>query len=537
MSSLKRFFTLVCLLLLMGLSSSSYGAGAFQEQEQSETIRRILALTYPEGPTLGIKFGGTHRLPQASGEAKVERKRGTTEIELELDELKPATLFGGDYATYVLWAVSPEGLLDNLGELILRGNRSKLNVTTSLEKFGMFVTAEPHFLVDLPSRFVVLENTRPTRELGLVSEAGVKYQGFQGIYHFVHESLARMPEAKGEVRTHLESAQIAVELARRARAGEFAAEEFQNALASLRQFERAGPLGRGNEMLSGHKVVREAVEAQKLAEERAFQASLDAERAAYAEELSGLEDEISEAKDAADKAALEAERKALEAEIETRARLAAEARASAASRYADEMARQARLADEASRRAAAQRRQAEEEARKMAAAKLAAERDAEEARLQRERAREQLGNALARVAEVRDTARGLIVSLPSILFDFDRATLRPEGRETLAKIVGILHFVEGYDLSIEGHTDNVGSEEYNQKLSERRAQGVNDYLVANGVSADLLKATGYGESKPLTSNDNSQGREKNRRVEIVFVDPEQAEAPVSEKITIPIDQD
>ncbi len=116
MSSLKRFFTLVCLLLLMGLSSSSYGAGAFQEQEQSETIRRILALTYPEGPTLGIKFGGTHRLPQASGEAKVERKRGTTEIELELDELKPATLFGGDYATYVLWAVSPEGHFIDFGQ-------------------------------------------------------------------------------------------------------------------------------------------------------------------------------------------------------------------------------------------------------------------------------------------------------------------------------------------------------------------------------------------------------------------------------------
>lgn len=161
-------------------------------QESSVQVRQILALTYPEGPTISVRFQGTSRLPGASGEAKVERKKGMTEIEIELDEMKPATAFGGDYNTYVLWIVSPEGQVDNVGEFILQGNRSKLDVSTPLETFGMLVSAEPHFLVGLPSRFVVLENTEPTVDLGPLKVSELRYRGHEGIYRFDNESLAEV---------------------------------------------------------------------------------------------------------------------------------------------------------------------------------------------------------------------------------------------------------------------------------------------------------------------------------------------------------
>jgi hypothetical protein len=185
-------------------------------------VRHSLGLTYPEGTTLSVKFRGTQRLPKASGEAKVETKKGATEIEIELDEMKPAYYFGGDYNCYVLWIASPEGHVDNAGEFILEGNRSKLNVSTPLETFGMFVTAEPHFLVRTPSRFVVLENTRPTRDIAPIKTAQIEYRGFEGVYNYSQETLVQDPEAKGEVRVELRQARTAVELAEQAGAAEFA---------------------------------------------------------------------------------------------------------------------------------------------------------------------------------------------------------------------------------------------------------------------------------------------------------------------------
>jgi outer membrane protein OmpA-like peptidoglycan-associated protein len=126
--------------------------------------------------------------------------------------------------------------------------------------------------------------------------------------------------------------------------------------------------------------------------------------------------------------------------------------------------------------------------------------------------------ALGLVAETRETARGIIVNLPDILFDFNRATLRPQAREVLSKIAGIMLVARGYQLKVEGHTDNIGSDDYNQKLSEKRAQAVRDYLASSGLSADIITAQGFGESQPIASNTKPAGRQKNRRVEIVIED-------------------
>jgi len=503
--------------LWVGSSIASGQTSRTAADARKVMIRQILALTYPEGPTIGVKLEGTSRLPGARGEAKVERKKGATEIEIELDEMKPASLFGGDYNTYVLWIVSPEGKVDNLGEFILQGNRSKLNVSTPLETFGVFVTAEPHSLVSLPSRFVVMENTRPTDEIRPLKVSSIEYRGFDGIYNFLNESLAQAAEAKGEVRAHLEAARTAVVLAERAAAEKFAAAELTRAREALRRAEAevASGASSGRQMLLGQEVVRLAVEAQDLAEERALEAGLKAERLARAQEIGLLEREIKESRTEADRAKAEAKQRALQAEMEARVRREAQ-------RRADEAAERAVKAEERADEMARAKLQADQ-------AKREAQQEAAQARLEREEARANLQLALGQVAQVRESARGLIVSIPNVLFSSGQATLRPEGREILAKISGVLLIADGYSLSVEGHTDRIGGDQLNQALSEKRAQGVAAYLVEQGVPSDRIAARGFGESVPIASNETETGRQVNRRVEIVIQDKADVASRVGDK--------
>lgn len=467
-----------------------------------------MAISYPEGPTLGVKFNGTHRLPKATGEAKVERKRGRTDIEIRLDEMKPAAFFGGDYSTYVLWIVSPEGQVDNVGEFVLRGNNGKLNVTTPLQTFAMFVTAEPHYLVSVPSRFVVVENTRPKHNITgeMLSVSTIKYRGYDGVYNHSQETLVGDPEAKGETRSDVKQALVSVRLAERAGAKEFAAAELAKAREALDKTMEASEANIDPKqlMVMGHETVRLAVEAQKLTEERSFQAALDNERKSRAREIDSLKTSIGQAQTDADRARLEAEQKALALEIERNARQNAQAKAN----------------EEALRR-----QQAEAKADELAKAKLAADfkagaatQDAEKARLERDQARARMQAALTAIVETRETARGIVVNLPDILFDVDKATLKPQTREILSKICGIMQVVGEYDLSIEGHTDSTGGDEHNQKLSENRAKSVFDYLSGCGLKSNAMASKGFGEVQPIASNETNDGRQKNRRVEIVIQD-------------------
>ncbi len=508
----KRALPLTVVLVLVG--------GMLSAQPGSET-RETLALTYPEGPTLSIKMRGTERLPRANGEAKVERKKGITEIEIELDEMKPARYFGGDYNTYVMWVVSPEGLTANLGEFILQGNRSKLNVSTSFATFGMFVSAEPHFLVRTPSRFVVIENSRPTRDVGLVTTSRIKYRGYEGTYNSWRETLADIPEIREKLRPHVGEARTAVELARRAEAETYAPEEFQKALASLQEAEGAVErnVGQGNLMLLGHRTVRMAVEAEQLGTERAYDAALQAERNANAQRIDDLQEAISEAETQAERARLETQRRQLQLEMEQRARRqAAENAQLAAQRAAEAEARAQRAREEAARA----QRQAELAERSLSDARN----EIEQTQQELTEAQKRMRQALSTVVEIRETTRGLILNLPDILFDFGKSTLKPPAREIVSRMAGILLVSPDYGLRIEGHTDSVGSEEYNQKLSLKRAQAVRDYLEEAGLGSRILAVEGFGESKPVASNDTAKDRQKNRRVEIVIqeqsapVDPE-----------------
>ncbi|MDD5544096.1 MAG: DUF4398 domain-containing protein, partial [Acidobacteriia bacterium] len=239
----KANWKLTVLSLGVGMIWGMLPLGLAQTTEPVQAVkpvtgtRQSLAIQYPEGANLGVRFQGTFRDPEASGMAKVERLKGTTKIHIDLAGLKPAAFFGGDYNTFVLWTVSPEGHVDNVGEFILEGNKSKLNVTTHLETFGMFVTAEPHFLVSSPSRFVVLENSAPKQDItaGIIRTAEITYRGFDGSYNFDRESLENFNRTKGETRSDLAQAETSIDLAMRSGADKYAPKELAAAQEDLQK--------------------------------------------------------------------------------------------------------------------------------------------------------------------------------------------------------------------------------------------------------------------------------------------------------------
>jgi outer membrane protein OmpA-like peptidoglycan-associated protein len=150
----------------------------------------------------------------------------------------------------------------------------------------------------------------------------------------------------------------------------------------------------------------------------------------------------------------------------------------------------------------------------------AAEKEAERIRKEREDELNRLQEALQKIAETRRTAMGLVMNLDSnsIQFEFNKAVLQSMNRELLSRIAGILLTSKGYSITVHGHTDDVGSDAYNQELSERRAQAVRDYLVDAGIGAAIISTKGYGKSKPLVAAKTPQARAKNRRVEVEIVD-------------------
>ena len=231
-----------------------------------DATRETSAIAALQGTTTKVPLRSTERLPDAAGEAKVERKGGTTEVEVHLDAMKPASLFGGDYNTYVLWVVPPGGRAENLGELQLDGERATLAASTDATSFAVLVTAEPHFLVNAPSAFVVLEN-RPARQA-----PGIRYQLLEGVYNFERSSLDDVKPAKGRVHTEVKQAFTAVRLAQRAGAARFAPEELNEAQRALDEtfdlWRRR--VDRMEIATQAHETIRLALAAQRLAEDRAF---------------------------------------------------------------------------------------------------------------------------------------------------------------------------------------------------------------------------------------------------------------------------
>jgi len=497
--------------------------------------RTAKAINYRHrGGATKIDFAGTALLPSSSGQAKVESKQGYIEIEVEFRGLEPARKFGAEYLTYVLWAVTPDGRPANLGEVLLNGDRAKLNVTTKLQQFALIVTAEPYFAVSLPSDLVVMENELRKDTLGKVDEIDAKYELLQRGQYTKYTDVARLSALRADSRTPLEllEARNAMMIADSVQAEKYAPDSYQKAREALNRAEeyqsRKNPPKKPVAMMS-REAVQRAEDARAIAVIRADEERLAQERAAAAAREAAAKARAE--KEAQQRALAEAAQRDAEArrQSEEEARLRAEAARQRAVADAERSARQqaeaARLqAEEQARRLLAERetqlarqRAAEAEAQAETARQAVAEaqRLREEAERERQRLRQQLLDQLNIILETRDSARGLIVNMSDVLFDFGKYELRPGAREKLAKLSGIVLAHSGLKLAVEGHTDSIGSEEFNQKLSEQRAKSVRDYLVAQGLKEDSVTAEGFGKEFPVASNATNEGRQRNRRVEIV----------------------
>ena len=489
------------------------------------------------GGGIKIDFQGTDLMGQASGEAKVQNKGNRVEIEAKFMGLDEATKFGLEYLTYVLWAVSPEGRAVNLGEVVLKNGAGEVKAITDMQTFGMIVTAEPYFAVTQPGNTVVLENIVNLSTMSKVENINASYELIaRGSYSSTN---TRIENAIFGIdrKTPLElfEARNSVRIAHIALADKYAAPTLAKAEQQLRAAEETYARKSDKKAVeaAAREVVITAEEARVMAVKQ--KAEEDAQAKIAADKKAAEE---REAKARAD-AAAEAQRR-LEAEQARKQAEAAQAEAlrmkQEAEKAAAEAARQKEEADKARAAALAQQQAAEAEAeraaKEKAAAQAAAEQaardkaaaqaDAEKARqaaaqaeAEKAQLRAQLLAQLNSILQTRDSARGLIVNMSDVLFDFGSYTLKPGAREKLAKISGILLAHPGLTLQIEGHTDSVGTDEFNQQLSERRADSVRDFLAENGVPASSITARGFGKTQPVASNDTPEGRQRNRRVELV----------------------
>jgi outer membrane protein OmpA-like peptidoglycan-associated protein len=458
------------------------------------------------GGSTMIDFRGTDLMPDVTGHAKVEGKDGRLDIQLDLNKLSPASRFGGQFLTYVLWAITPEGRAVNLGEVLPREDgKEKVNVTTNLQAFGMIVTAEPYYSVLYPSDKVVAENIIRDTTKGFEEPINAKFDVLEGGQYIIDIPGDQLPSSQASVNVPLDllEARNAVVIAKAAGAQQYAADSLTKAEDMLQRAEDYYQRKQGRTPIgtAARGATQMAEDARVLTLRRIQQAKIDAERRANQEAQAKAEAEAAAAQQQAAQS---------------------QAQAAQAQAQADEDARRRAEAERAT--ADAQRQQAEAQAQQQqaqaaAAAALQAQNQAEQQRLeavhQREAMRARLLAQLNQVLQTRDTARGLIVSMPDVLFDFNQHTLKPEARERLAKISGIVLAYPDLKLEIDGYTDSVGSDEYNQTLSDKRAEAVRDYLVSSGVSMNSVTARGLGKSDPVADNSTAAGRPLNRRVEMI----------------------
>ncbi len=512
-----------------------------------------------------VGLQGTALLPRATGEARVESKQGTIKIDANMSKMSPATQFGPEYLTYVMWAITPEGRATNIGEVLLNGDKSHLNVTSELQSFGLIITAEPYFAVTQPSDVVVMENFIRKDTTGTIEELNAKFELLpRGLYTINVNPTGVQPIALNpKVPLELHEARNAVRIARWAGADRYAEETFHKAEIGLLNAEgyltgKAGkkPIGtvareavqmaedariisikrQADEALVNERTdaaTREAKAQQEADTQAKLRSQADADRMAAERATERANTQAAAARMAAQADAERATKEKMELE---RARSTAQAESLAAKAESEKLTAEKMLLEQA--RAASQReaekasveraqleqaRAAALEQQQLAKAETAsvkaaladAERLRNQAETEKEQLRKQLITQFNLILETRDSARGLIVNMSDVLFDTARYTLTPAAREKLAKVAGIILGHPGLKIEVEGHTDSVGTDSYNQKLSEQRSGAVLDYLVKQGLPSASITSKGLGKTMPVASNDTAAGRQRNRRVELV----------------------
>ncbi len=483
------------------------GAGALSAQMKEQ--EPAANLTSKSVPAIGYEIGAgatkinltpTAAAGQASGEARVEAKKSGTTVEAKVKGMPLATTLGPEFLTYVLWNVTPDGTANNLGEIpINKDGEGKLTATAASQTFSLIVTAEPYSAVRIPSELVVLENERKKNTKGKVFPDTNYKLMFRSEYAKTGNPLALTPDLKN-FPLDVYEARNAVEIARDRGAEKYAPEVYSKAVATLQMMENAvTQKSDKNQILSSaRQTIQFAEDARGISAQRQ-----DAER-------------IQMEKDAAAAAA------AAKAKAEADARAAAEAHRQAELTAAKE----AQMRAEADAKAARQEAEAQAAAQS-AAAKAAAEQaalrakeqaakdEAERAKAATAALRAQLLQQLNEVLQTTDTPRGLVVNMADVLFETGKYALSQDAQLKLAKLSGIIQAHPGLNLAIEGYTDTTGTEDFNLKLSQQRADAVRTFLIAQGMSADTITSKGLGQADPVADNKTAAGRKLNRRVEII----------------------
>jgi outer membrane protein OmpA-like peptidoglycan-associated protein len=518
----------------------------------------IVTINYQHhsGPT-EIGFEGSPFLPMATGHAKVNGKEGRIQINAEFSKLEPATKFGAEYLTYVLWAITPEGKSSNLGEIFVDGDNTKITVTTSLQTFGLIVTAEPYFAVSTPSNVVVLANVVTSETRGTIEQAPVSYQLLgAGAYSYeasgtTGATISAPSSTMADSKAPLEffEAENAVQIAIMAGAQQYAPDALAKAQASLTNAQDLVARHQDEKVIvqDSRDAVQNAADANhitiqaELAEQVAAQQAAASQRVADAQAKADAS-ALAQQQEAA--AAQQAELQKAQAERDSAQAAAASAQAQAGQATAEAQADQARLAaqqaQDATAAAQAQAAQAATDAAAQAAAQqqataqaqdaaaaaqaqaanaaaqtLTAQQAAAQSEQEKQQLRAMLLEQFNKILPTTDTAQGLQVNMADVLFAFGKYDLKPTAREALAKLTGIVMGHPGLTLTIDGYTDSVGTDAFNQNLSDQRAGAVHDYMVQQGLNPADTSAQGFGKSDPIATNDTAEGRQQNRRVVII----------------------
>ena len=467
------------------------------------TTRTVDAVNYRHhGAATKLDFRGTDLMPAANGEASVKSNRGSIAIAAEFGELQKPTAFGTEYLTYVLWAISPEGSAVNLGEVLVGGNhRSKLNVTTGLQTFALIVTAEPYFAVHQPSNVVVLENVVRNDTKGTSEAVNAKFELMERGSYIPTGYKFDPVVLDANLPLEFLEARNALRIAQSEGAERYASDSYRNAAKLMDTAD--------GDATTKHSSKKELIATSREAVQTAEDARTIAVKKMDEERRAGERQDSADAQAKSQAQADEATRQKELAQSDT-----ATAQSESARAQADLTANQA-ASDANQALATAEVTAARSDADQLRLAAQVSKQNENQAVKDKAAMRAQLSEQLNKVLQTRDSVRGLIVSMSDVLFDTGKFSLKPGAREKLAKVAGILIAYPTLDIEVGGYTDNVGGDEMNQQLSEDRARAVRDYLVKQGVATTSVSAKGFGNASPVASNDNSAGRQENRRVELV----------------------
>src|SRR5262249_11868657 len=414
------------------------------------------------GGATKIDFRGTELMSGASGEASVQSKNGRMEIDARFDGIDEATKFGLEYLTYVMWAVSPQGRAVNLGEVQLNHGQSHLKAIADMQTFGLIVTAEPYYAVTQPGNMVVMENVLRTDTVGKEENIDAKFELLgRGTYSSTNTRI-NDPIFGIYRKTPLElfEARNAVRIAHIANADKYAPTILSKAELQLRQAEEVYARKQGKSAIIAAS--RETIETAEEARVMAVRALADEDANLRANQARAYADAEGKRRQEAEAARLQAEQERAKAEA---AKQEAERMKQEAQAAAEEAARQRQEAEAAKAAALAQQQQLAAEAEKARNAAQESDRLRQQAEKEKAELRQRLLQQLNTILATRDTARGLIANMSDVLFETGKYQLRPDARERLAKVSGIVLAYPGLHLEIEGHTDSVGTDEYNQQLS------------------------------------------------------------------------